>query len=235
MGLRGTSHITLISHARINICRKEEDGMKDSATLLNFNVNRELTFPVCRKVDFQDARGLSFDHNRELGFSQNRDLGFGKRGVVFRGYVCPVCKAPVARDAPQCDECGTAFKQQPQPKQQKKAPTWERVDPDKEEPVAGKQAVPPRKEVPPGKVRETFVCPVCEKILYVGVESCPGCHTRFASPGNVPPPNTIKIAQGTVNCANCNYTIPPADRFCRRCGSPRPDSWQSDPSLDRRM
>ena len=83
--------------------------MKDSAKLLSFNVNRNLKFKVFRGVSFNLDRSLDFDNDRDLSFDSGRDLGFGKRGVIFRGYVCPVCGAPVAKDASKCDECDVQF------------------------------------------------------------------------------------------------------------------------------
>src|SRR5213592_5060200 len=63
------------------------------ADLLNFNPNRK----------------LEFDAGRDLEFQPNRDLGFGRRGVVFRGYVCPICGSLVTEDAKRCTECGAVF------------------------------------------------------------------------------------------------------------------------------
>lgn len=195
--------------------------MKDSAKLLNFNVNRELKFSVFRQVDFNTRRELSFNLNRDLSFLTNRDLGFGKRGVVFRGYVCPVCRSPVAKDALRCDECGVKF-EQPAKKAQKKASTA--PDPSRlAKPDRGfglhtayKDAVPQR--------RSTFECPGCGKILYVGAEQCPGCMTQFTdnAPPPAPPVKPNSEAPKTAACTNCGYGIPPQDRFCRRCGSPKP-------------
>src|SRR6266508_3373823 len=71
------------------------------ADLLNFNPNREL--------EFSPGRPLEFDSRRALEFNANRDLGFGRRGVVFRGCVCPICGALVTEDAKRCNECGTVF------------------------------------------------------------------------------------------------------------------------------
>lgn len=206
--------------------------MKDSTALLNFNVKRKLNFEVFRKVDFKDGKGLDFDPNRPLSFSQSRDLGFGKRGVVFRGYVCPVCKAPVAKDAPGCDDCGTAFQQQPAPKPKAKANRPPTKSKSWDAPARSEQKPAARK--PPMAVKETFQCPVCGKILYVGVASCPGCNAPFTSPDELPPLAEISLG-GADSCANCGNSIPPADRFCRRCGSPRRDAGFEDPSLERRM
>jgi len=211
--------------------------MKDSAKLLNFNVNRELKFSVFRPVDFNTKRDLSFNINRDLSFSSDRDLGFGKRGVVFRGYVCPKCRAPVARDAPQCDECGVKFElpaKQQKPKARQN--NWDRNSSTQEADAISKEPVkpaPPRSsrihapekasQAPTPERRSTFGCPVCGKILYVGVDRCPGCAAQFAASGAVPPPPQGDSGiQTMVFCTSCNYSIPPNDRFCRSCGSPRP-------------
>ena len=69
--------------------------------LLGFNANRDL--------EFKTDRPRTFDPARELAFKPNRDLGFGKRGPVFRGFVCPVCGAAVTEDQPRCDQCGAVF------------------------------------------------------------------------------------------------------------------------------
>lgn len=213
--------------------------MKDSAKLLNFNVNRELKFSVYRSVDFNTRRELSFNLNRDLSFNTNRDLGFGKRGVVFRGYVCPKCRAPVAKNAPQCDECGVKFEQpakQQVQKQKLRQNDWDRNMSTQEADAISKEPTKPVTQGPPRihnrdnsthvqtpERRSTFGCPVCGKILYVGVDRCPSCAAQFTASAAVPP---LSIGnsdiQTMVFCTNCNYTIPPNDRFCRRCGSPRP-------------
>src|SRR5437773_12481900 len=88
----------------------EANGVKgDMANLLNFDSNREIGFSYHRTLNFELARDLNFDLNRELYFHPNRDLGFGKRGVLFRGYERPNCRAIVSADATPCDECGAVF------------------------------------------------------------------------------------------------------------------------------
>ena len=79
------------------------------AGLLNFDPNRELEFSPGRPLEFDSRRRLEFDAGRELDFNEDRDLGFGRRGVVFRGFVCPICGGLVTEDAKQCNECGTVF------------------------------------------------------------------------------------------------------------------------------
>lgn len=77
--------------------------------LLNFSPQRELGFDLDRNLHFSSDRDLLFDSDRSLDFDPNRDLGFGKRGIIFRGYVCSVCKALVNPMAAECNECGAVF------------------------------------------------------------------------------------------------------------------------------
>jgi len=79
------------------------------ADLLNFNSNRTLEFSPGRPLEFDSRRPLEFDSSRELEFNENRDLGFGRRGVVFRGFVCPICGALATESAMRCSECGAVF------------------------------------------------------------------------------------------------------------------------------
>src|SRR5688572_9591682 len=81
--------------------------------LLNFKPYRALEFGADRPLQFDPWRSLAFDPRRELGFAPNRDLGFGHRGVVFRGFVCPICGALVTEDAKRCIECGAVFDSTP--------------------------------------------------------------------------------------------------------------------------
>ena len=83
------------------------------ADLLNFNPNRELDFAKGRPLEFDPRRPLEFNVGRQLEFQPNRDLGFGHRGVVFRGYVCPICGSLVTEVAKRCSECGTVFDANP--------------------------------------------------------------------------------------------------------------------------
>jgi hypothetical protein len=197
--------------------KKRGRKMKDSAKLLNFNVNRELKFAVFRQVEFDPRRDLSFNLNRDLNFDLHRDLGFGKRGVVFRGYVCPVCRAPVARDALRCDECGVRFEQPAKKAPKKKA----QVSPGASR-LASQDRMDGARTAPAPQRRSTFECPVCGKILYIGAEQCPGCMTQFMANAPIPPNRPGAGAPKIVACANCGYGIQPQDRFCRRCGSPKP-------------
>lgn len=83
--------------------------MQDSAKLLGFDTSRALNFDLNRALQFTVGRPVDFDSQRALNFDFRRGLPFGVRGVIFRGYVCPVCGAQVYADAKECDECGTAF------------------------------------------------------------------------------------------------------------------------------
>jgi hypothetical protein len=217
--------------------------MKDSSKLLNFNVNRDLNFKVFRGVGFGIRRNLSFDCDRALSFDVNRDLGFGKRGVVFRGYVCPICGAPVAKDAANCDECGVKFERTAREETKSRKKSWER-EKTRKPPASTSVKKPPK--VPKTKQRRsTFQCPVCSKLLYVGTAKCPGCNVAFSTSGSSfetsRPSKTSQASTGPVFCSNCNYKIPSADRFCRRCGSPRPKgtggttvSWDEYKGRDRK-
>ncbi|MCK5397276.1 MAG: zinc ribbon domain-containing protein [Thermoplasmata archaeon] len=216
--------------------------MKNSSKLLNFNVNRDLKFKVFRGVDFNVRRNLAFNLNRDLFFDVNRDLGFGKRGVVFRGYVCPICGAPVAKDASDCDECGVQFEQtvtRKEKRTQKK--TWDRGERQQAPPKksAQKKKPPAKKKSPPKppaskQRRSTFQCPVCGKLLYVGATKCPGCNVTFSTGQKIAAPKKPEYSAPVAEfCQNCNYNIPSTDKFCRRCGAPRPKgtgsatvSWQ---------
>jgi hypothetical protein len=83
------------------------------ADLLNFNPVRELDFATGRPLQFDPRRPLEFDSLRGLDFIPNRDLGFGRRGVVFRGFVCPICGALATENAKRCSECGAIFDSSP--------------------------------------------------------------------------------------------------------------------------
>ena len=212
--------------------------MKDSSKLLSFNINRDLKFKVFRGVQFNVNRNLAFDSDRDLFFDLDRDLGFGKRGVIFRGYVCPACGAPVAKDAAECDECNIQFEQtitRKEKRSQKKS--WDRGKRQRTSPKKSSSAKKSAPKSPASKTRRsTFQCPVCDKLLYVGASKCPGCDVTFSTGQKVPvtkkpaKPKARAVAPEVVNCLKCNYKIPPEDKFCRRCGATKPHgstvSWQ---------
>jgi hypothetical protein len=83
------------------------------ADLLNFNPSRKLEFDLDRPLEFDPQHPLEFNPARGLDFQPNRDLGFGRRGVVFRGYVCPICGSLVTVDSKRCSECGAVFESTP--------------------------------------------------------------------------------------------------------------------------
>ncbi len=165
--------------------------MRDSAKLLKFNSDRGLTFDAYRSVSIDVYRSLTFDLNRHLIFDISRDLGFGKRGMIFRGFMCPVCKASVAGDALKCEECGVKF--------QRKAETTKKKTSNQREQDITKRAsakkVPKSKSqtrnkpkstaTAPKKNRDTFRCPVCGIPLYVGTQNCPGCGLMFSNSATV--------------------------------------------------
>ena len=162
--------------------------MKDSAKLLSFNVNRDLKFKAFRGVNFNVNRDLAFNLDRNLGFDSSRDLGFGKRGVIFRGYVCPVCGAPVAKDAAKCDECNVQFERtvtRKEKRSQKK--TWDRGEIKRTPPKKSKSTKKSPPKPPANKTRRSiFQCPVCGKMLYVGASKCPGCDVSFSTGQKTP-------------------------------------------------
>jgi len=170
--------------------------MKKTKNLLNFNVDRDLEFKAFRQVDLVFGRGLSFDIDRGLSFDASRDLGFGIRGIKFRGYVCPECGAAVTKGVDDCYNCGIRFK-------------W----PNKGEKKSASRPKPPamnrgvRDSWP--SVPETFLCPVCGRMLQVGTDSCPGCNLIF------------RINSQNNACTQCGGSMAPQDRFCRVCGTPR--------------
>ncbi len=121
--------------------------------LLNFNPNRTL--------EFDSGRTLEFDPGRGLEFNPNRDLGFGQRGVVFRGFVCPICGALVTEDAPRCPECGTVFEGEPRAAPPAASPA----------PETGKAATPR----PPAPHAPANFCAFCGAKLRAGDRVCWKC------------------------------------------------------------
>jgi hypothetical protein len=185
------------------------------SNLLNFNTNRELGFPPNRDLVFDPNRDLTFDLNRVLSFDPNRDLGFGKRGVLFRGYVCAACGAIVSVDATSCDECGAVF-EAPEEKGIMKAPPpafrptaesraapppapspWAPPPPPPsfsrpEPPSLAEQRPPPPPfaGTPPPTPSTARFCPTCGARSWHGDAFCWNCGTRFtgaAKPGTAPP------------------------------------------------
>ena len=162
--------------------------MRDSAKLLNFNLDRELNFHAYRSIDIDTKRSLGFNMYRDLSFDLDRELGFGKRGIVFRGYMCPVCKASVAVDAPQCDECGVRFQAEPK-KSTKRISREKKAKSKPPARKAPKQKTNKKKTSPKTaaakKIRDTFICPICGIPLYVGTATCPGCGLMFSNSAEI--------------------------------------------------
>ena len=183
------------------------------ANLLNFNSSRDLGFSHVRELQFDLNRALVFDANRELTFHPNRDLGFGKRGVLFRGYVCENCGAIVAVDATSCDECGAVF-EAPKAVGVMKAPPvgtsqFERASatapaavPEeppaprapvvypppptpREIPVPRAAAPPTPMATPPSAGSASRFCPNCGARSWQGDALCWNCGARFTGSSNV--------------------------------------------------
>ncbi len=81
--------------------------------ILEFDPDRTLSFDPDRSLHFDPEDGVHFNPDRALSFDADRDLPFGKRGIQFRGFVCPECGAPVLPDQEKCDECGVKFAKKP--------------------------------------------------------------------------------------------------------------------------
>ena len=185
----------------------------DVTNLLNFNSNREIGFSHVRELGFDLNRKLDFDGERELTFDPKRDLGFGKRGVLFRGYVCPNCAAIVSPDATSCGECGAEF-QEPKTMGVMKAPpmmtskferaqTATSASPGEEPPVPKIPAIYPPAPAPRAVPRPQTVaplppmtapqpaesasrfCPNCGARSWQGDAFCWNCGARFAGPAKV--------------------------------------------------
>ncbi len=147
------------------------------AGYLNFDPNRRLGFDSSRPLEFDTGRPLDFQPARELEFQPNRDLGFGHRGIVFRGYICPICGALVAPDAKSCNECGTVFEGPPTPPPPA-PPAAPPTPPRAKKPPATKlPAAAPKKPVPPARPGVTF-CAYCGVQLHAGDEFCWNCGAK---------------------------------------------------------
>ena len=173
--------------------------------LLNFNSNREIGFSPQRALLFDLDRELVFDWNRELGFNPNRDLGFGKRGVLFRGYVCPNCEAIVSPDATSCRECGAEF-EEPETVGVMKAPP---TVPSSLERASSRKAAPKARE-PPGPAAAPVYPPA------------PAPRT-ISPPQPMAPPSPMKASPSTASasrfCPNCGARSWQGDAFCWNCGA----------------
>ncbi len=131
------------------------------AGYLNFDPNRKLEFEPGRPLEFDSGRSLDFQPTREREFQPTRDLGFGHRGIVFRGYICPICGALVAPDATSCNECGAVFEGPPRPP----APTA---------PATPAPPPAPRRPSTSGTPQIAF-CAYCGVRLHTGDAFCWNC------------------------------------------------------------
>lgn len=160
--------------------------------LLGFNPDRGLSFDWNRDLVFDSDRDLDFDSERDLSFDAGRNLGFGKRGPVFRGYVCPVCNAGVTADQPTCTECGAVF-------ERKAARTHWQASPPQEVPAAPAPAPatppstpaarpppppPTRSYPPPPKRIDVHHCMYCGARVATADAFCWNCGSpMYAGPG----------------------------------------------------
>jgi len=157
----------------LNIFEGSVEGIM--ANLLNFDSDRKLEFDSNRPLEFDIRRPLDFDSRRALEFQPNRDLGFGRRGVVFRGYVCPVCGSLTTADATRCTECGTVFEGTPRAAAPT-SPSSPAID-DRQKPPAPKAG----KGGPPG----TGFCAFCGVKLKRADVFCWNCGARATGSSEV--------------------------------------------------
>src|SRR3989304_4482115 len=136
--------------------------------LLEFKPARALSSPPNRALGFDPRRDLGFDSGRGLTFQPGRDLGFGKRGRVFRGYVCPVCNAAVTAEQPKCTECGAVFEPKAVERMKAKAP-----------PPAPALSPPPPSPPPPPPPPPRPPPPAAPK--RIDVHNCVHCGARVST------------------------------------------------------
>lgn len=163
--------------------------MKDSAKLLTFSAGRKVKFNMDRNLDFSSDRDLSFITGRNLSFNLNRNLEIRKRGVVFRGYVCPKCEALVAVDSSKCDECGVKFDTgnsgKKPPKRQKALDKVKNriTDRSKKPPTSKsvKKSAPAKKHKKPRtETHDTpNYCSLCGNALKSGATKCNQCGAHY--------------------------------------------------------
>ena len=162
--------------------------------LLEFDPRRRREFDPNRGLEFEPNRPLEFDPRRPREFQPNRDLGFGRRGVVFRGYVCPVCGALTTATAVQCNECGANF----EGTAPAVGPAPPRAGSGPARPAAPKptSAAPPTAEPAPApagataKGRGTVFCTVCGARLWENDAFCWNCGGRVSGgSGSTAPPH----------------------------------------------
>src|SRR5436189_1322983 len=177
------------------------------ANLLNFNSTRDLGFYHVRDLQFDLNRSLDFDLNRELVFNPNRDLGFGKKGVLFRGYVCVKCDAIVSVDATSCDECGAVF-EQPKVVGVMKATAAETPDFDRKTSRAAADVEEPRRpRVPEARPPAP------------PMRVAPPAKSVTVPPASATAPSTAPPGSASRFCPNCGARSWQGDAFCWNCGA----------------
>lgn len=150
--------------------------------VLGFDPDRDLRFDPRRELRFSPGRARRFDPGRDLKFNPNRDLPFGRRGVVFRGYVCPVCGAAVTADEPSCTECGAVFevkKGAPPKRKASQAPAQAYPPPPPPPEVRAPPPPPVRSYPPPPKRIETQGCVYCGARVSAADVFCWNCGNRM--------------------------------------------------------
>jgi len=144
--------------------------------VLEFKPNRELSFHAKRDLWFDPRRDLGFDSDRDLTFKPGRDLGFGKRGPVFRGYVCPVCNAGVTAEQPTCTGCGAVFEPRAVARTKAQAPPMAPAPPSAHAPMPPAPSVFAALPPPPPPVRSY---PAAAK--RIDVHNCVHCGARVST------------------------------------------------------
>ncbi|HEY4705803.1 MAG TPA: hypothetical protein VII27_08745 [Thermoplasmata archaeon] len=179
------------------------------ANLLNFNSSRTLEFSASHPLLFDPNRDLIFNSDRELNFNPNRDIGFGKRGVLFRGYVCANCGAIVSVDATSCDECGAVFEQP-----ESKGPSVGSLS---SRPTPATRAAPGPRPAPP--VPEAYAPPRAPPPP--SPYAPPPPPRAYPAPTPVPPPapEATAATQASRFCPYCGARSWPGDAFCWNCGA----------------
>lgn len=166
--------------------------MKSTSKLLNFNSDRKLKFTVFRDVAIRPNRNLFFNIDRKMLFNPNRQLNFGKKGVVFRTFVCSSCGHEVSPTDTRCVGCGVRFEVQSSNQKRiarntasegrgKRAGNGRAGEKTGGVGKGGKATAGSgsRGRTKRGKTRATFQCPVCGRAMYVGTVRCPGCRLVF--------------------------------------------------------
>ncbi len=174
--------------------------------LLNFNSNRDLGFYHIRELQFDLDRPLDFDMNRELVFNPDRDLGFGKKGVLFRGFVCEKCDAIVSVDATSCDACGAVFEKPKLVGVMKASPMmtsdFERASAPTTTPATKRDGATASSVYPPSPTPRA-IPPT----------------TAAPQPPKTAPPTAPTTGSASRFCPNCGARSWQGDAFCWNCGA----------------